>query len=53
MDESFETGESLLRSFFPSLSEEELKAKQAFLDSYCAIAYQILERLEKDRKSEH
>jgi len=39
-----------IRDLFPSLSEEELESKRAFLDSYFEIALRVFERLEKEQK---
>lgn len=55
MNEPIEPGEIEIRDLFPTLSEEQLKAKRAFLYGYFEIALQIFERLrlEKEEKSGH
>ena len=37
-----------LEKAFPSLSESEREEMRAFLDDYCAIAFQIFGRLERE-----
>ena len=49
MTEPIEPGENEIHDLFPTLSEEQLKAKRAFLYGYFEIALQIFERLEKRR----
>jgi hypothetical protein len=49
MNETSEPEEIEIRDLFPALSEEQLKAKRAFLCGYFEIALQIFQRLEKQR----
>lgn len=43
--------ETDLAELFPSLPPERRQEMREFLDGYCEIAYQILERLEHERSS--
>jgi ribosome recycling factor len=40
-----------LAVLFPSLPEDRRKEMRDFLDGYCEIALQVLERLERERNS--
>jgi len=50
MNDPLEPEEIEVRDLFPTLSEEQLKAKRAFLYGYFEVALQIFERLEKGKR---